>query len=57
MQPLGLSRNELKCQLYDPSGVHDDLEQLCTEAQCAYINHEERIIVCGAPVGSLQFQR
>ena len=57
MQPLGLSRNELKCQLYDPSGVHDDLEQLCIEAQCAYINREEGIIVCGAPVGSLQFQR
>ena len=57
MQPLGLSRNELKCHLYDPTGVHDDLEQLCTEAQCAYINREEGIIVCGAPVGGLQFQR
>jgi len=57
MQQLGLSRNALKCKLYDPSGVHDDLQGLCSEARCEYINREEGIIVCGAPVGSLQFQR
>ena len=27
------------------------------QAQCAYIRIEEGIIVCGAPVGSIQFQR
>jgi len=54
MQPLGLSHNVLKCQLFDPSGVHD-LQGLCIEVQCKYINREKGIIVCGAPVGSLQF--
>ena len=57
MEPLGLSRNRDKCQLYDPSGIHDDLEDRCIQAQCTYIRSEEGIIVCGAPVGSIQFQR
>ena len=50
MEPIGLSRNRDKCQLYDPSGFHDDLIDRCIQAQCQYI-------VCGAPVGSIQLQR
>ena len=29
MEPLGLSRNRDKCQLYDPFGFHDDLADRC----------------------------
>jgi len=57
MLPLGLSRNRTKCQLYDPSGRHEDLYDRCTIAQCTYIPSEEGIIICGSPVGSLHFQR
>ena len=54
MEPLGLSRNRDKCQLHDPSGFHDDLVDQCIQAHCQYIRSEEGIIVCGAPVGSIQ---
>ena len=57
MEPLGLSRKRNKCRLYDPSGFHDDLTDGCIQAQCQYIRSEEDIIVCGAPVSSIQFQR
>jgi len=57
MEPLGLSRNRDKCQLYDPFGFHDDLADRCIQVQCQYIRSEEGIIVCGASVGSIQFQR
>jgi hypothetical protein len=43
--------------LYDPSGIHDDLEDRCIQAQYTYIRSKEGIIVCGAPVGSIQFKR
>ena len=42
MEPLALSRNRYKCQLYDPWKI---------------AGSEKGIIVCGAPVGSIQFLR
>jgi len=33
------------------------LADRCIQAQCQYIRSKDSIIVCGAPVGSIQFQR
>jgi len=57
MQPLGIMRNQAKCKVYDPNGVHEQLQQQCNAFGCVYVPSEEGIIVCGAPVGSLRFQR
>jgi len=57
MQPLGIARNRSKCKLYDPNGYYQGLQEQCADFGCEYVPSEEGIIVCGAPVGSLRFQR
>jgi hypothetical protein len=37
MEPLGLTRNRAKCELYDPSGIYEDLVDRRIQAQCTKV--------------------
>jgi Reverse transcriptase (RNA-dependent DNA polymerase) len=56
MDNLGIVRNRIKSQLYDPIGLDPaNLQQSCEENGFTYVPTEQGIEVCGAPIGSRQF--
>jgi len=55
MDTIGINRNRLKSQLYDPSGMYGDITEQCQQHGCTFVPTDQGIMVCGSPVGSREF--
>jgi len=55
MESIGITRNRLKSQLYDPSGMYGNMTEQCQLHGLTFVNTDQGIIVCGSPVGSREF--